>query len=120
MTMRRTSTDAGLRAGIILLTGATALIHLQLNFPDPVFMLNGLGYLGLLAALCLPVPQLARYRNIARWTLIFYTALTVVLWVAIGERTFIGYANKTIEVALIALLLIESRRSNQQVSDVSR
>jgi len=52
--------------------------------------------------------------------LIFYTALTVVLWVAIGERTFIGYANKTIEVALIALLLIESRRSNQQVSDVSR
>ncbi|MEJ7631651.1 MAG: hypothetical protein WKF28_04040 [Rubrobacteraceae bacterium] len=49
--MRRTSADAGLRAGIILLTGATALIHLQLNFPDPVFMLNGLGYLGLLAAL---------------------------------------------------------------------
>ena len=118
MTMRRTSTDAGLRAGIILLTGATALIHLQLNFPDPVFMLNGLGYLGLLAALYLPVPQLARHRNIVRWTLICYTALTVVLWIAIGERTFIGYADKVIEIALIVLLLIESRtaRAHQRFS----
>lgn len=48
-----------LRIGIIVLTAATALIHLQLNFPDPVFILNGLGYLTLLAALYLPVPQLA-------------------------------------------------------------
>ena len=46
-----------LRIGIVVLTLATALIHLQLNFPDPVFILNGLGYLTLLAALfCLRYP----------------------------------------------------------------
>jgi len=77
---------------------------------DPVFILNGLGYLTLLAALYAPVPRLARYRNVARWTLIFYTALTVILWVVIGERTAIGYADKVIEISLIVLLLIESRQ----------
>lgn len=112
MTIRRASADTALRAGIVLLTLGTAAIHLQLAFPDPVFILNGLGYLGLLAALYLPVPQLARYRRITRWTLICYTVLTVVLWILIGERVFIGYADKVIKVALIALLFIESRRSN--------
>jgi hypothetical protein len=117
MTMRRTSTDAGLRAGIILLTGATALIHLQLKFPDPVFMLNGLGYLGLLAALYLPVPRLVE-QDAVRLALIGYTALTVFLWVVIGERTSNGYADKVIEIALIVLLLIESRtaRAHQRFS----
>lgn len=110
MTTGRTPTDTALRAGIVVLTLGTASIHLQLNFPDPVFILNGLGYLGLLAALYAPIPQLARYRSIARWVLICYAALTVVLWIAIGERTPIGYADKVIEVALISLLLIEARR----------
>ena len=51
MTTSRASTNTVLRVGIALLTLATALIHLQLNFPDPAFILNGLGYLTLLAAL---------------------------------------------------------------------
>ena len=38
------------RIGILLLGLATAIIHLQLLFPDPLFILNGLGYLGLLGA----------------------------------------------------------------------
>jgi hypothetical protein len=102
------STDAALRAGIVLLTFATAVIHLQLAFPDPVFILNGLGYLALLAALYLP--QLARYRNLVRWVLVGYAALTVLLWILIGARTPIGYIDKAIEVALISLLLLEARR----------
>lgn len=109
MTTPRASTNAAVRVGVILLTLATALIHLQLNFPDPVFILNGLGYLTLLAALYLPVPRLARYRNAARWTLAGYTALTIILWALIGERTPIGYADKVIEIALISLLLLEPR-----------
>lgn len=99
------------RIGIIVLTVATALIHLQLNFPDPVFILNGLGYLALLAALYLPVPQLARYHNAARWVLIGYTALTICLWILLGARTPIGYIDKLIEVALIALLILDTRRT---------
>jgi hypothetical protein len=110
MTTSRTSTDNALRAGIVLLTLATALIHLQLAFPDPAFILNGLGYLALLAALYLPIPQVARYRNAVRWVLIGYTALTIFLWILFGARTAIGYTAVAIETALIALLLLEARR----------
>ena len=100
-----------LRVGIVALTLGTALIHLSLNFPDLGFMLNGLGYLTLLAALCLPVPQVARHRDIVRWVLIGYAALTIFLWILLGDRTTIGYTAKAIEVALITLLLLEARRS---------
>ena len=112
MTRTRTNASGVIRTGIIVLTLGTALIHLQLNFPDPVFILNGLGYLALLAALYLPVPQLARYRNVLRLALIGYTALTIFLWILLGERTPIGYIDKIIEVALISLLLLDARRSN--------
>jgi hypothetical protein len=112
MTPTETTNNGALRAGIAVLTLATALIHLQLNFPDPVFMLNGLGYLALLAALYLPVPRIARYRNLVRWALIGYAALTIFLWILLGARTPIGYTDKVIEIVLIALLLIEARRSN--------
>ena len=111
MTTSRTSTDSALRVGIVLLTLVTALIHLQLAFPDPMFILNGLGYLTLLAALYLPIPQLARYRNLVRWVFIGYTALTLTLWLIIGERTAVGFISAADEVALIVLLLLEARRS---------
>jgi hypothetical protein len=112
MTTSRTSADTALRVGIVLLTLATALIHLQLAFPDPAFILNGLGYLTLLAALYMPVQRLARYRNVVRWVLIGFTALTILLWILLGARTPIGYADKAIEVVLILLLLLEARRSD--------
>jgi hypothetical protein len=111
MTTTQTTSDSVLRIGIAALTLATALIHLQLNFPDPVFILNGLGYLALLTALYLPVPQLARYRNVVRLVLVGYAALTIFLWVLVGARTPIGYIDKAMEVTLISLLLIEARRS---------
>jgi hypothetical protein len=111
MTASRTTADAALRAGIVLLTLGTALIHLQIDFPDPVFILNGLGYLTLLAALYLPIPRIARYQTLVRLVLIGYAALTIFLWVLFGLRTPVGYIDKAIEVALIALLLVEARRS---------
>jgi hypothetical protein len=112
MTTSRNSTDTALRVGIVPLTLVTALIHLQLAFPDPVFILNGLGYLTLLAALYLPIPQLAPYRNIVRWVFIGYTALTLTLWLIIGARTAVGFINAAVEVALIVLLLLEARRTD--------
>jgi hypothetical protein len=111
MNASRTPADAALRAGIVLLTLGTALIHLQHDFPDPVFILNGLGYLTLLAALYLPVPQLERYQSAVRWVLIGYTALTIFLWILFGARSPIGYLDKAIEITLILLLLLEARRS---------
>ena len=66
MAFSRTSVGLGLGVGIFLLTLATAGIHLYLaltaiaymglNFGVMLFILNGLGYLGLLAALQLPIP----------------------------------------------------------------
>lgn len=99
-----------LQIGIVVLTVATAVTHFTLNFPDPIFILNGLGYLALLAVLFAPIPQFAPYRRYARWALIGYTTLTLLLWVAIGERTTIGFVNKANELLLLTLLLIEERR----------
>ena len=44
---------------------ATAAIHLymELSWGNTLFTLNGLGYLWLLAALQLPIPQLRRFRG---------------------------------------------------------
>jgi hypothetical protein len=45
-----------------------------------------------------------------RWTLIGYATLTILAWVAIGERTLLGYSTTAGEVALVILLLMENRR----------
>lgn len=99
-----------LQAGIIVLALATAIIHFALVFPSTLFILNGLGFLALLAALYAPLPGLARYRAWARWALIAYTALTVILWLVMGLRAPIAYMTKLIEVALLVLLLLEGRQ----------
>lgn len=106
-------TNVAIRVSIVALALFAALIHVSLNFPDPVFILNGLGYLALLAALYLPIPQVAHHRNLARWGLIGYTALTLVLWFVIGMRTPIGYISAADEVALILLLLLEAHRRDR-------
>jgi hypothetical protein len=116
---RTSSVGLGLGVGIFLLTLATAVIHLYLalsavatmgfNFGVMLFILNGLGYLGLLAVLQLPIRQLARFRSAARWALIAFAALTIVLFFIMApEYTIIGYVDKAIEVALIALLLADA------------
>jgi hypothetical protein len=104
------SADGPLRIGVILLTVGTALIHLYLGLQGfPLFVLNGLGYLGLLAALILPIPRISEYRNLVRWILVGYTALTIFLWILVGARNAIGYTDKIIELVLVALLVLEAR-----------
>ena len=104
------SANGPLRIGVILLTVGTAVIHLYLGFQGfPLFVLNGLGYLGLLAALILPIPRISEYRNLVRWVLVGYTALTIFLWILVGARNAIGYTDKIIELVLVALLVLEAR-----------
>lgn len=110
--------NRALMFGIIAAAVVTALIHISLLFPDAVFILNGLGYLGLLGALYLPLPWLDRWRGLIRWALIGYTVLTIVLWVAIGSRTPIAYVSKAAEVVLLALLLLEVRQASRQGAGV--
>ena len=107
-----TPSSPKLRIGIIVLTVATAAVHLYLGFQGlPLFVLNGLGYLALLAALYLPIPRLLPYRNAVRWVLVGYTALTILLWLVItgGISAAIGYMDKVVEVLLIIMLLAEAR-----------
>ena len=96
--------------GIILATLATALLHLSL-FPDIGFTLNGLGYIGLLGGYFLPIPFFQQRHRLVWWGLVGYTALTIVLWIILGEQDFfatpssaIGYYAKAAEVILLAFL----------------
>ena len=120
MAISRTSAGAGvvLGIGIALLTLGTAGIHLYLGLGSGItlFTLNGLGYLGLLALLQLPLPQLARFRPIARWALVGYAALTIVLYFVMVSPSFIGLAVKAIEAALILLLLTDAYRLHSEPS----
>ena len=113
-TAPRSAADTAIRIGVIILTLMAALVHISLLFPDPVFILNGLGYLALLAALYLPVPRLVPHRRAVRWALIGYATLTILTWVAIGERTPLGYSTTVGEVALVLLLLVEGSRTPSQ------
>jgi hypothetical protein len=109
-TAPRSAVDIAIRIGVAVLTLMAAIVHLSLLFPDPVFILNGFGYLTLLAALYLPIPRLEPQRRVVRWALIGYATLTILAWVAIGERTPLGYSTTAGELALVVLLLMEGRR----------
>ena len=117
MSATRSAADTVIRGGVILLTLITAAVHLSLLFPDTAFILNGLGYLTLLAALYLPIPQLVPHRRIVRLTLIGYAILTILLWVAIGERSLLGFSTTADEVALVILLVLEGRRIRARRAD---
>jgi hypothetical protein len=99
-----------LQIGIIILTLGTAFTHISLNFPDPIFILNGLGYLGILYMLFAPSMEPAR--PLIRQALMVYTLLTIVLWLGFGMRSPLGYFNKVNEVLLLIALTLESRRGD--------
>ena len=109
-----------LQIGIILLTLVTAVVHLILlnqtmirltGRIDPLFTLNGLGYLGLLIVYFLPVPIASNNRGLLRRVFIGYTALTILAWVAMGSKSgpgaALGYITKVDELALIGLLWLD-------------
>jgi hypothetical protein len=101
---------------IILLTVVVGLIHLiVLGFlfgePQLLPILNGLGYLALIADLYF-IPQLAGLRPLIRWALIGYTALTFVLYFIFDSNPLgnvLGLATKAMEIVMIILLLMDRR-----------
>jgi hypothetical protein len=98
--------------GIILFCLITAYLHLSL-YPDFSFVLNGVGYISLLAAYFLPIPFLQErdIHVILWWGLVIYTVTTILLWVIIGDMHFVmgtssatGYYAKTAEILLLTCL----------------
>jgi len=101
---------------IVLLTLATALVHVSFFLPDPkagiIFGLNALGYIGLLGLLYLKLGLPAPVARVVRPAFIGYTALTIVLYVVFSYRSGhwsvpLGPIDKLIEMALVALLWSE-------------
>jgi len=109
---------SAVQVGIILATLVTALIHFSLLFPDVLFILNGLGYLTLLAAYFLPIDIAKRYHKLIRWLFIAFILVTILGWVAIGDKSWpagsLGYITKLVEVVLIVLLLVDRKSEQSQ------
>ena len=98
---------------IIILALFTAVVHLVLlNIgPDgilPMFVLNGLGYLGLLGALLFHIPK--GQDRLVHYAFIAYTLVTIIAWVAIGTRGILGYSTKAVEALLIVFLWLDLKR----------
>ncbi|HUI88510.1 MAG TPA: hypothetical protein VLX61_07260 [Anaerolineales bacterium] len=112
---------------IIILVLATAILHFAAAFdkvlfpngtPDPLFTLNGLGYLGLLGAFYLPI-SFFQQRHKLVWQVLFgYVILTIVAWLVIwvgmnviaqavpffSRDSIYGVPAKIIELILLYLL----------------
>jgi hypothetical protein len=109
--MNRLAKLSGRQQGIVGLTMATALIHIVLGIMSGgtflvIFLLNGLGYLGLLAALYF-LPQMAAQRSLVRWALLAFTAVTFLLYFVFNWPDIwspMGLIDKVIELLLLILL----------------
>jgi hypothetical protein len=100
-----------IQIGIIVLGLATAAIHMSLLFPDPLFIMNSLGYLTLLGLYFLPIGLFQKYHRLVRWGFIAFTLVTILGWVLIGDKgMMLGWITKAIEVGLIVLLFLDGRR----------
>jgi hypothetical protein len=136
LTTRRSLTHFGrIQIAICLLTVATALVHLYLGVittvmvatqPEQVAALGGATALSIMAALfycsflgyvvlnlALYLPALRRFQRLVRWALIAWAAGNLLAYVALaqGHIDAFGLADKACEVLLIALLIIEGRRT---------
>jgi hypothetical protein len=98
-----------LTAAIVGLTLATANIHLGLG--GLLFTLNGLGYLGLAALVVIgavsPMRIVQRFSWFPRVALVGYTAMTIAGYLVMGPYFTLGFIAKGIEVALIAVLVVD-------------
>jgi hypothetical protein len=82
---------SGIQIGILLTVLITAALHLATAFdkilfpdgPDPLFILNGLGYLGLLGAYFLPIPFFQERHKLVRGALIAFAIITIIAWLVI-------------------------------------
>lgn len=116
MTSATQSRVSGMALAILLLAAATGLIHLWKGINDGLLMFigNGIGYLVLAAVAYLPLPVSGTLRRLTKWALLALTAITIIGWVIIGERSAIGFIDKAIEVVLIILVFLDLRKKGTE------
>jgi integral membrane sensor domain MASE1 len=104
-----------LHAVIIVTTLVTAIIHLVvlsylLGEISPLFVLNGLGFLVLLAAWYFTPGFLAGQRTALHIVFILYIIVTIGAWVAIGDiGDPLGIFTKLDELVLLIALVMHLR-----------
>ena len=107
--LRSRTAGAMLTAAIVGLTAATAYIPLGLG--GLLFTLNGLGYIGLAGLIVIgaaaPFELVERFSWFPRVALIGYAAMTITGYLIMGPYFMLGFIAKGIEVALIALLVVD-------------
>lgn len=116
----------GKQIGIIVAVLITSALHFASAFdkvlfpdgPDPLFILNGLGYLGLLGAYFLPIPFFQQRHNLVRLALGAFAIVTIIAWLVIWVGFYVirdgvpffshdsiyGVPAKIDELILLALL----------------
>jgi hypothetical protein len=115
-TIRTSQSDralgAVLTAAIVALALTTGWIHFNLG--GLLFTLNGLGYAGLAAlyviAAVAPHPLIASFSWAPRVALAGYALVTIVAWAIQGPYFSTAYVAKAVEVALIALITLDTFR----------
>ena len=113
------ASDVVIRAAIVALALATGYIHLTLG--GLLFTLNAIGYFVAAAAMIVPLALAVRFRWFIRLGLIGYAATTIIAWAIQGPYFQLAYIAKGIEVALIALLVIDfARMDGNPVTVVKR
>ena len=111
--------DILLRVAIVALALSTAYIHSTLG--GLRFTLNAAGYVALAIAMIAPIALAVRYRWLIRLALAGYAATTIVGWAVEGPYYSTAYVAKAIELALIALLVIDiARRDGNPVERLRR
>ena len=110
--LRSRSAGVLVTTAIVALTLATANIHLGLG--GLLFTLNGLGYIGLAVLIVVgaaaPVALVERFSWFPRVALMGYTALTIAGYLMMGPYFTLGFIAKGIEVAIVALLVVDVLR----------
>ena len=124
---------SGRHYAIIIFTLITAVMHLlaavdkQLfpDGPDPLFILNGLGYLGLLGAYFLPIPFFQQKHELVRRGYMLFAIITIAAWIFIWVIQYViiqgtpffshdslyGVPSKISEVILIWLLSMDKNQA---------
>ncbi len=102
-----------LRGAIVVLALVTIVIHLTRISSGIAFLLNAIGFLVLASAVVFEFPFLAGRRRLVQYALMAFTVVTILAWIAIGDKSLpdglTGYIAKIDELLLLAAVFQYSR-----------
>ncbi len=95
----------------------TAVIHLYLGmvYDAFIFILNGIGFLGLWGLFLLPMAFLRPYRRWVGFVLMGYSAITILLWAVLnGKLDVASISAKLAELVIIVTVWLDLQRVEQK------